>query len=109
VAIDGAKDGALSDATGVQPRPKRGDRAGFTAGGDHADNLPGGLLCLGWVVLHFLGERLVFLRQFDQPGAGLLVGNVGSEGSVTSGAGEQIGGVIHPPPTGTYRLNKLAY
>ena len=36
------------------------------------------LLCLGRVVcLHFPGERLVFLRQFEQPGPGLLIGDAG--------------------------------
>ena len=34
------------------------------------------LLCLGRVVcLHFPDERLVFLRQFEQPGPGLLIGD----------------------------------
>ena len=45
------------------------------------------------------GERLVFFRQFEQPRTGWFISDVGGEGSVASGAGEQSGRVV-PPPNG---------
>ena len=44
VAIDCEEHRALGDAGGLLPRPQRRHGAGRSAGGNHADDLAGGLL-----------------------------------------------------------------